>query len=83
MNISTEIKRCFIALILYRVLRMRLKAGDSPYSPERLLEIMNKIQYHQVRLHRKQTASGLSVMTPEQKDLFEVIGLPIPSNGLR
>lgn len=70
---------CFIALILYRVLRMRLKAGDSPYSPERLLEIMNKIQYHQVRLHRKQTASGLSVMTPEQKDLFEVIGLPIPS----
>lgn len=70
---------CFIALILYRVLRMRLKAGDSPYSPDRLLEIMNKIQYHQVRLHRKQTATGLSVMTPEQKDLFEVIGLPIPS----
>ena len=70
---------CFIALILYRVLRMRLKAGDSAYSPERLLEIMNKIQYHQVRLHRKQTASGLSVMTPEQKDLFDVIGLPIPS----
>lgn len=70
---------CFIALILYRVLRMRLKAGDSPYSPERLLEIMNKIQYHQVRLHRKQTASGLTVMTPEQKDLFEVVGLPIPS----
>ena len=70
---------CFIALILYRVLRMRLKAGDSPYSPDRLLEIMKKIQYHQVRLHRKQTASGLSVMTPEQKDLFEVVGLPIPS----
>lgn len=30
---------CFLALVLYRVLRMRLKAKDSPYSPERALEI--------------------------------------------
>ena len=35
---------CFMALVLYRVLRMQLKAADSPYSPERALEIVRHIQ---------------------------------------
>jgi len=69
---------CFLALVLYRVLRMRLKANNKQYSPERVLEIVRKIQHHQVMLHRKQTASGLSTMTPEQKDLFAAIELPKP-----
>ncbi|EQD63879.1 transposase, IS4 family protein, partial [mine drainage metagenome] len=30
---------CFMALVLYRVMRMQLKAAGSPYSPERAVEI--------------------------------------------
>jgi transposase len=70
---------CFLALLLYRVLRLRLKAKASPLSPERALEIARRIQYHQVTLHQRQSASGLSAMTPQQKELFETVALPEPS----
>ncbi|MBU6993594.1 MAG: IS1634 family transposase [Ferrovum myxofaciens] len=70
---------CFLALVLYRVLRMRLKAKNSPYSPNRMLEVVRRIQHHQVTLHRKQSAKGLTTLTPEQKDLFDTVNLPKPS----
>jgi transposase len=70
---------CFLALLLYRVLRLRLKAKASPFSPERALEIARRIQYHQVTLHQRQSASGLSAITPQQKELFETVALPEPS----
>jgi len=70
---------CFLALMLYRVMRMRLKARDSACSPERALEIVRRIQFHQVTLHRRQSATGLSTLTPEQKELFDALNLPIPT----
>jgi len=70
---------CFLALLLYRVLRLRLKAKASALSPERALEIARRIQYHQVTLHQRQSASGLSAMTLQQKELFETVALPEPS----
>ena len=70
---------CFLALVLYRVLRMRLKDGGSPYSPERALEIARRIQFHQVTLHRQHTASGLSTLSADQKELFQTLKLPIPT----
>ena len=70
---------CFLALLLYRVLRLRLKAKASPLAPERALEIARRIQYHQVTLHQRQSASGLSTITPQQKELFETVALPEPS----
>ena len=68
---------CFLALLLYRVLR--LKARGSATSPERALEIARRIQYHQVTLHQRQSASGLSVVTPQQKELFATLALPEPT----
>jgi transposase len=70
---------CFLALVLYRVMRMRLKARDKACSPERALEIVRRIQFHQVVLHRRQRATGLSTLTPEQKELFDALNLPIPT----
>jgi len=70
---------CFLALVLYRVMRMRLKARDNTCSPERALEIARRIQFHQVTLHRRQSATGLSTLTPEQKELFDALNLPIPT----
>jgi transposase len=42
---------CFLALVLYRVMRMLLKARDSACSPGPALEIVRRIQLHQVVLH--------------------------------
>lgn len=72
---------CFLALILYRVMRMRLKAKDNPYSPERALEITRRIQLHQVTLHQRQTASGLTTLTSEQLELFADLDLPKPTHS--
>ena len=71
---------CFLALVLYRVLRMRLRDKQSLHSPERALEIVRRIQFHQVTLHQRETASGLSTMTPEQKELFHAVNLPEPDS---
>lgn len=74
---------CFLALVLYRVLRMRLKDRASPYSPERALELARRIQLHKVTLQQRKSASGLTVLSPDQKELFDTVGLPTPSqNGL-
>ena len=72
---------CFLALVMYRVLRMRLRARDSQLSPERALEVVRRIQFHQITLHQRQHASGLSAITPEQKELFATIDLPEPSTN--
>lgn len=70
---------CFLALVLHRVMRMRLTARESLCSPERALEILRRIQFHQVTLHRHHSASGLSTLNPEQKELFKTLNLPIPT----
>jgi len=46
---------------------------------QNLLEIVRRIQFHQITLHQNQTASGLSTLTQEQRDLFDAIDLPKPS----
>lgn len=69
---------CFLALVLHRVMRMRLKAhDDSGISPQRALEIARRIQFHQVVLGADRTASGLSATTELHKDLFAQLDLPL------
>lgn len=70
---------CFLALVLYRVLRLRLRDRGNPYSPERALEIARRIQFHQVTLNRRQCATGLTTLSQEQKDLFATVRLPTPT----
>ncbi len=50
-------------------------------SPERALEISRRIQLHQVTLHQRQTASGLTTLTPEQLELFADLDLPKPTHS--
>lgn len=72
---------CFLALLLYWVIRMRLKDKNSPLSPERALEITRRIQFHRVTLHQRHTTSGLSTLSPQQQDLFTTLDLPTPSQN--
>lgn len=73
---------CFMAFILYRVMRMRLKAANTNTSPERALEILRRIQHHQIRLNSQEPMTGLSSITPEQTDLFKALSVKRPASTL-
>lgn len=69
---------CFIALILHRVIRQRLRDAKSELSPERTLTLLRRIQHHRATLGN-QTLAGVSSMTPEQANLFTTIGVSKPT----
>jgi hypothetical protein len=70
---------CFMALVLHRVMRMRLKANDREESPTRLLQQLQRIHQQTVRTADGQAPHGLTEMTPAQKSLFTVLRLPLPT----
>jgi transposase len=70
---------CFLALLLHRVLRMRLRASQRTESPARLLEQLRRLQHQRVQIGRGPTISGLTALAPAQKELFAAIGLPVPT----
>ncbi len=70
---------CFLALILHRVLRMRLKASHRPESPARLLEQLRRIQHQTAQTGDGQKLRGLTELGAAQKELFAALGLPVPT----
>ncbi len=68
---------CFLALLLHRVMRMRLQAANHPFSPQRALALLRQIQQHRVQIEGK-PVTGCSRLQPEQIALFEALNLPIP-----
>jgi hypothetical protein len=68
---------CFLALVLYRVLRMRLKAKGHNASPRTALDLLARIQKHTAHIGAR-TFNGTSTTTPEQLDLFDALSLPKP-----
>jgi hypothetical protein len=77
-RIRTHATICFIALILHRVMRMRLKAANSACSPGRALSLLSRIQRHQVKINGA-LVEGLSTVTPEQLELFKALQIPKPT----
>ena len=67
---------CFLALVLYRVLRMRLKAKGSAFSVERALEALETVQWHQVEINGE-SHTGVS-LAPEQRELFKDLEVTPP-----
>lgn len=70
---------CFLALLIQRVMRRRLKAAGSDHSPMRALERLRQIQRHRVQLGTGKRLCGISTITPEQKQLFEALEVPAPT----
>ena len=74
---------CFMALILYRVMRMRLKAANRSESPSTLLEQLKRIDQQTVQTSDGKSLTGLTEMTPAQKSLFAALELtPATSSDL-
>lgn len=70
---------CFIALILHRVMRMRLKASGSNFSPERALQQLRRIQHHRVTLNGSAPAAGLSNIDKEQAAILSALTVGKPT----
>jgi transposase len=70
---------CFIALILHRIIRQRLKAAGSPLSPRRALQMLATIQKHIVHLGANTTA-GLSNITTEQSGVYSALNMGKPTS---
>ncbi|MFC3669791.1 IS1634 family transposase, partial [Uliginosibacterium paludis] len=72
---------CFMALILYRVMRSRLAASQTGLSPERALALLRRIQHHRAKLPDDKTIEGVSSMTAEQVDILSAIGASKPDKN--
>jgi transposase len=68
----------FLALVLTRVMRMRLKAKGHSASPRTALDRLERIQRHVARIGPA-TKTTLTRQQPEQLDLFDALGLKTPS----
>ena len=69
----------FMALILHRVMRMRLRAGNMEITPERALQCLQRIQHHRVSINGAPPLSGMSSMTTEQSEVFTALQVKTPS----
>ena len=68
-----------MALILYRVMRMRLSTAKRAESPATLLEQLRRIHQQTVQTADGRTLTGLTEMTPAQKSLFAALELALPT----
>jgi transposase len=64
---------CFIALIVYRVMRQTLATGKSDLSPEKALAQLRRIQHHSVRINAAAPISGISTVNALQSNVFAAL----------
>ena len=76
---------CFIALVIHRVIRARLKAQpiEDVNSPERALWSLRRIQTHRVVLDGSKPIAGISFINPEQAAILESLGVKKPTSAAR
>lgn len=69
---------CFMALILYRLMRQRLRAAGHAASPETALARLRRIQRHTVSINDSTPISGVSTIHDEQATLLAALRLKKP-----
>jgi len=72
---------CFMALVLHRVMRMRLRAANTGVTPERALQTLKRIQHHRVSLGGAEPLSGVSSMTDEDGQMFKALKVKQPTTN--
>jgi transposase len=80
-RIRAHASLCFIALILYRVMRSRLRVAGSPQSPEAVLASLRRIQHHTITISDNPPVSGVSMMTRDQANAMAALKVKKPIEG--
>ena len=70
---------CFMALIVYRVMRQRLKLAKSELTPERALAQLRRIQRHSVIINASAPISGISTINAQQSNVLTALNLKKPT----
>lgn len=70
---------CFMALIVHRIMRQRLKEGEAGISPERALQTLKRIQHHRVSINGSDPMSGVGTISPEDAKVFKALKVNLPS----
>ena len=78
-RIRAHASNCFMALILHRVMRSRLKAADACYTPEQALEQLQHTLHHRVRLNGGEPVTGVSTISTEQNEVLHALGIGKPA----
>ena len=60
-------------------MRMRLRAGDTQLPPERALDKLRRIQYHQVIVNDTQPVTGLSTISLKHTAILAALTIKKPS----
>ena len=70
---------CFIALILYRIMRARLRDSGTKLSPERALEKLRRIQHQRITINNTEPVAGLTTITQEHANILAALSLKKPT----
>jgi transposase len=78
-RIRAHASLCFMALILYRVMRQRLKAAGHGASPEAVLAQLRRIQRQSVSINQGVPISGISTIKRDQAAMLAAINVKNPN----
>ena len=70
---------CFMALILYRVMRQRLKAAGHVASPETVLAQLRRIQRQSVSINQGVPITGISTINRDQASMLAALNIRNPN----
>lgn len=79
-RIRAHASLCFMALILYRVMRSRLRLAGSSLSPEAALAGLRRIQHHTISINDAAPISGVSTVTREQSEVLAALKVKKPTD---
>lgn len=74
-RIKAHASICFMALILYRVMRQRLQRAGSALSPESALADLCRIQWRTVSIDNAAPMHGVSTIHPHQADILAALNI--------
>ena len=80
-RIRAHASLCFIALILYRAMRLRLKQAGSDLSPEAALARLRRIQRHTVAIDGGSPVSGISTIHHDQASVLAALKIRKPTTA--
>ncbi len=78
-RVRTHASICFMALVMHRVMRLRLKLAGSPLSPDAALRQLRRVQRHEVRIDGAKPIAGISTIHQDQADTLEALKVKKPS----
>ena len=72
---------CFMALIVYRVMRQRLKLAKSELTPEKALAQLRRIQSHRVIINAAAPLGGISTINDQQASVYAALNIKRPTQN--